>query len=152
MSLTIDTSLNNSENTNVTKPEDELSVFFNSYTNLMPNLIKSVGETQSIASFMMRDSTYRYSLLYNIISNVIKEHMKHTFGDDEGAKIMQEQISTQVVIEKGKINITFYNLNRYLLNSIKMSEDEIGEAINIVASEAKLIVANSYNIYFKYRT
>jgi hypothetical protein len=94
----------------------------------------------SFSSIILSNPQYRMALIYNIVDKVICEKLDEEFG--------QAQIRFQIGINKDKIEIIFYFLNRYYLNYLKTNEEETKTNIINQVLKNKL---GSHKIYFKYR-
>jgi hypothetical protein len=95
-----------------------------------------------ISAVMLSDPNYRFAILYKTIDRVVCDVLCQEFG--------QVHIRFKVVIETGKINVSFFYLDKYYLTYLRVNEKWIKEQLIEAIVAQKLTNKHNYKIYFKY--
>lgn len=95
-----------------------------------------------ISSFILADPNYRIALMYNTIDKKICEIIHSQFG--------QANVRFQIKIDKRKINISFWYLDKYYLTYFKTNEHNIVEEIKTEIDNFLINKTKPFQIYFNY--
>ncbi len=95
-----------------------------------------------IANFILTDPNYRWAVTWTIIDKTVCEFIANEFGE--------VKIKFQAKIEAKKINVIFFQLNKYYLSYLKVNQKELEKLIEVKIAE-KLESKTKSKVYINFK-
>ena len=94
-----------------------------------------------IANFILKDPNYRWAVTWTVIDKTVCEFIANEFGE--------VKIKFQAKIEAKKINVRFFQLNKYYLTFLNVNKKELEKLIEAKITEKFETKSNKVYIHFQ---